>query len=144
MKPRTARRQLAGATLQLLAQNHLLAELRRDLLRIAARIPPGDAVARELRERIRTLACRSIDWEKYDRQFGAIYPGFLYGLMERAPELTAMEVRICTMLRMKLKSREMVSLFCITEAEVRVHRRNIRRKLKLQKEESLPLVLRAM
>jgi DNA-binding CsgD family transcriptional regulator len=144
MKPRTARRQLADATLQLLVQNQLLAGLRKDLLRIAQRIPPGDLAARELRQQLRTLACRSIDWEKYDRQFGAIYPGFLYGLIERAPELTEMEVRICTMLRMKLKSREMANLFGISEREVRSYRRNIRRKLQMKREEKLPLVLGAM
>jgi DNA-binding CsgD family transcriptional regulator len=42
------------------------------------------------------------------------------------------------------KSHEIASLFCITEQGVEFHRRNIRRKLKLKKEEKLPIVLGAM
>jgi DNA-binding CsgD family transcriptional regulator len=58
--------------------------------------------------------------------------------------MTTTEVRICTMLRMNLKSHEMAKVFCITEGGVEFHRRNIRRKLKLTKEEKLPIVLGAM
>jgi hypothetical protein len=57
---------------------------------------------------------------------------------------TMTEVRICTMLRMNLKSHEMAQVFCITEPGIEFHRRNIRGKLKLQREERLPIVLGAM
>lgn len=42
---------------------------------------------------------------------------------------------------MDLKSHETASLFCITERGVEFHRVNIRQKLKLRKEEKLPIVL---
>jgi DNA-binding CsgD family transcriptional regulator len=62
----------------------------------------------------------------------------------RSPDMTTTEVRICTMLRMNLKSHEIAGIFCITEAGVEFHRKNIRRKLKLEREEKLPIVLGAM
>jgi tetratricopeptide (TPR) repeat protein/DNA-binding CsgD family transcriptional regulator len=137
-------RELGNATMQLLAQTELLRDLRNDLLKIARRIPPSEPAARELRDRIKNLPCESVDWEKFDRQFKAVHPDFIRTLTERAPDLTATEVRICTMLRMNLKSHEIAGIFCITEAGVEFHRRNIRRKLKLGREEKLPIVLGAM
>jgi DNA-binding CsgD family transcriptional regulator len=144
MKAQQVEKELGNTTLQLLAQTELLRDLRNDLLRIARKIPPSEPVARELRDRIKNLPCESVDWEKFDMQFKAVHPDFIRKLTERAPDLTATEVRICTMLRMNLKSHEMAQIFCISEDGVDFHRRNIRRKLQMKKEEKLPLVLGAM
>jgi DNA-binding CsgD family transcriptional regulator len=144
MKAEATERELGNATLQLLAQTELLRDLRNDLQKIVRKIPPSEPAARELRERIKNLACESVDWEKFDRQFRVVHPDFIRKLTERAPDLTPTEVRICTMLRMNLKSHEMAQIFCITEDGVEFHRRNIRRKLGLKKEEKLPIVLGAM
>jgi DNA-binding CsgD family transcriptional regulator len=144
MKGEQVERELGNTTLQLLAQTELLRDLRNDLLKIARKIPPSEPASRELRDRIKNLPCESVDWEKFDRQFKAVHPDFIRTLTERAPDLTATEVRICTMLRMNLKSQEMAQIFCISEAGVEFHRANIRRKLGLKREEKLPIVLGAM
>ena len=144
MKAEQMEKELGNATLQLLAQTELLADLRTDLLKIVRKIPPTEPGARELRDRVKRLPCESVDWEKFDRQFKAVHPDFIRRLTERAPDLTSMEVRICTMLRMNLKSGEMAQIFCITESGVEFHRKNIRKKLKLGREEKLPIVLGGM
>jgi tetratricopeptide (TPR) repeat protein/DNA-binding CsgD family transcriptional regulator len=144
MKAEQVEKELGNTTLQLLAQTELLRDLRNDLLKIARKIPPSEPVARELRDRIKNLPCESVDWEKFDRQFKAVHPDFIRELTRRAPDLTATEVRIATMLRMNLKSHEMAQIFCISEAGVEFHRANIRRKLGLKREEKLPIVLGAM
>ena len=45
---------------------------------------------------------------------------------------------------MNLKSHEIAGIFCISEDGVDFHRRNIRKKLQMKKEEKLPIVLGAM
>jgi DNA-binding CsgD family transcriptional regulator len=144
MKARRIQKEFGNTTLQLLAQTELLRDLRSDLLKMIRRIPPSEPVARELRERVKNLPCDAVDWKKFDTQFERAHPEFICKLTERAPDLTVTEVRICTMLRMNLKSHEMAQIFCITEVGVEFHRKNIRRKLKLEREERLPLVLGAM
>jgi tetratricopeptide (TPR) repeat protein/DNA-binding CsgD family transcriptional regulator len=144
MKAEQTERELGNITLQLLAQTELLRDLRGDLLKMVRKIPPSEPVARELRERIKNLPCDAVDWKKFDTQFERAHPEFIRTLTERAPDLTVTEVRICTMVRMNLKSHEIASLFCITEEGVEFHRRNVRRKLKLNREEKLPIVLGAM
>ena len=123
MKAEQIEKELGNTTLQLLAQTELL---------------------RDLRDRIKNLPCESVDREKFDWQFAAVHPDFIRNLIERAPDLTPTGLRICTMLRMNPKSHEMAQIFCISEKGVEFHRTNIRRKLKLGREEKLPLVLGAM
>jgi DNA-binding CsgD family transcriptional regulator len=144
MKAEQIEKELGNATLQLLAHTELLSDLRSDLLRIARKIPPTEPGARELRERVKNLPCQSVDLEKFDRQFKAVHPEFIRRLTERAPELTATEVRICTMLRMNLRTQDIAQIFCISEGGVEFHRKNIRKKLKLGREEKLPIVLGVM
>jgi tetratricopeptide (TPR) repeat protein/DNA-binding CsgD family transcriptional regulator len=144
MKGEQMDRELANATLQLLAQTELLSELRHDLLMIARKIPPTEPAARELRERVKRLPCESVDWEKFDAQFRQVHPEFVRTLTKRAPDLTPTEIRICSMLRMNLKSIEIAQIFCTTEKGVEFHRTNIRRKLGVRREEKLPVVLGAM
>ena len=134
MKPDKATRQLADTTLELLSQNRLLEDLCNDLHPIVRKFPPAGPAARGLRERVGRLPHQSIDWGKYERQFSEIFPDFFQTLRERAPKITSTGMRICTMVRMRLKSREIAILLGISESGVAVLRGNIRRKLKMKKE----------
>jgi DNA-binding NarL/FixJ family response regulator len=136
--------ELVNSTLHLLAQTELLSDLRNDLLHIARKIPATEPAALELRERVKNLPCQSIDWEKFDAQFKAAHPEFAKRLLERFPELTPMETRVCTLLRLNLKSQEIAKMFCLEERSVETHRFNIRRKLKLETKQSLSNFLNAL
>ena len=137
-------RELSNSTLQLLAQTELLSDLRGDLLQIARKIPQAEPAARELRERVKNLPCQSIDWEKFDVQFKAAHPEFVKTLLERFPELTPMETRVCTLLQLNLKSHEIAKMFCLEERSIETHRFNIRKKLKLETKQSLSNFLNAL
>jgi len=144
LRAEVAEQQLANYTLHLLAQTELLSDLRADLLQIARKIPPTEPAARELRARVKNLPCQSIDWEKFDTQFAAAHPEFTKKLIERFPELTPMETRVCTLLRLNLKSHEIAKMFCLEERSIETHRFNIRKKLKLETKQSLSNFLNAL
>lgn len=134
-------RELSNNTLALLAQTELLSDLRSDLLQIAKKIPPTEPAARELRERVKNLPCQSIDWEKFDTQFKAAHPDFVRNLTEKHPNLTAGDVRICSLVRMNLTSEEIARLFCLSERSVETHRFRIRKKINLPREMDLMIYL---
>ncbi|HZK76491.1 MAG TPA: tetratricopeptide repeat protein [Candidatus Kapabacteria bacterium] len=144
MKAQQLEKELSNATLHLLAQTELLSDLRADLLQIARKISPQDAVAREIRDRVKNLPCQSIDWEKFDTQFKAAHPEFVHKLMAAVPDLSPMEIRISTLIRMNLKSEEIARLFCVTERAVEFHRLNIRKKMGLKTKDNLSIVLAKM
>jgi tetratricopeptide (TPR) repeat protein len=136
--------ELANTTLHLLAQTELLSDLRRDLLAIARKISPQDAIAKEIRERVKTLPLSTVDWERFDAQFKSAHPEFAKKLIEKYPKLTHSEIRMCSLLRMNLRSAEIARLFCLSERTVEDHRTNIRRKMKLPRAEDLIATLTKM
>jgi len=137
-------KELSNTTLQLVAQTELLAELRDDLLKFIRKFPMPDGAAKELRERLKTLPCKSVDWERFDTQFKAAHPEFTKSLLTKCPDLTPTEVRICSLLRMNLRSAEIGRLFCLSERSVEGHRTHIRKKMKLSHSEDLMLHLAKM
>lgn len=137
MKRKQLEREHSDSTLQLLTQTKLLSDLRSDVLQIAQRFPPTEPAARELRERAKNLPSQSIDWEKFDVQFKAAHPKFVRRLLELFPELSPFETRVCMLLRLKLKSREIAKMCCLAERSIETHRFNIRKKLKLETKQSL-------
>jgi DNA-binding NarL/FixJ family response regulator len=129
--------EIANTALQLLTQTKLLAEFRNEILTIVRKAPPTESVVRELREKLKTLPCESIDWSKFEQQFIAVHPNFKHALSEKYPELTKQELRICQLLRVGMKSFEIGKLICISERGVENHRFNIRKKLGLNTEQPL-------
>ncbi len=78
------------------------------------------------------LLLKKVDW---------IIPGFVQALRAQVAGLTPMEVLICTLLRMQLRSKEIAQLLNVSLSTVNHHREHIRHKCKLQRRESLVLFL---
>ncbi len=131
MKRKQLESELSNSTLQLIAQTELLDELRTSLSNIIRKLPAGDSIAKELREKLRILPCKSVDWDRFDMQFKAAHPEFTQKLTAAYPTLTPTELRICTLVRMNLRSDEIARLFCLSERTIESHRYKIRKKMDL-------------
>jgi tetratricopeptide (TPR) repeat protein len=129
LKQQQIERELTNSTLQLIAQTELLSELRDGLLQVVRKFPMPDGAAKELRERLKTLPCKAVDWEKFEAQFKAAHPEFKRKLIEKYPEISPAEVRMCELLRMNLKNHEIARLTCLSERTVEDHRYQIRKKI---------------
>jgi DNA-binding CsgD family transcriptional regulator/tetratricopeptide (TPR) repeat protein len=143
LKSEYLERELTNSTLQLLAQTELLSDLRDSLLAIVRRFP-SDAATTQLREKLKSLPTKAVDWEKFDTQFKAAHPECTKSLTEKYPGLTVTEVRICSLLRMHMKSEDIARLFALSERTIEVHRYNIRKKLSLSKQQDLSLFLASL
>ena len=141
MKKAQLERELANTTLQLLTQTELLAEFREGILNVVRKAPPTEPIVKDLKEKLKVLPCKSIDWDKFEAQFKAAHPEFTLKLKEIYPDLTKMEVRICTLIRMNLKSTDISRLTCLTERNIENHRYRIRKKMKLETEQDLGVEL---
>lgn len=137
MKREQLERELSNTTLQYLAQTEFLSSLRSDLLHVIRRMPPTDDIAKELRLKLKTLPCKSVDWKKFDTQFKAAHPEFTKQLLERHPETTPTELRICSLLRMQMRSTDIAQIFCVSERTIEHHRERMRKKFKLKRTEDL-------
>ena len=104
---------------------------------------PGTAL-KQVKEKLKALPCEQIDWAQFEAQFTSVHPEFRKLLIQKYPELTPQEVRVCQLLRVGMKSFEVAKLICISERGVESHRANIRKKLALKTEQSLTSFLEAV
>jgi len=101
-------------------------------------------IVKQIREKLKDLPCAAIDWAKFEADFQQTYPAFQSQLITTYPELTKMELKICSFLRMNLTSLEVAHLMCKSERSIEWHRLNIRKKLGLTREQDVYAVLAAI
>jgi len=141
---RTIQEKMQAQAAQLVTQTDLLAKFRDELREITRKYATDSPGMREVKEKLKELPCKQIDWEKFETEFAAVHPEFtkkLYGLF---PTLTPMEMKMCSLLRLNLKSQEIARLFCLSERSIETHRFNIRRKLGIGREHNLSNYLNSL
>jgi len=127
---------LTERTRNLIKQTESIAKLREDL-RAIIKSAPGNAVAKQVAERLRALPDSHSNWEEFERHFASVHPNFEQQLIDRFPTLTKMERRICILLRLNLMSMDMAKLLILSERNIENHRHRLRKKLGVSSEVNL-------
>lgn len=130
-------RELLAGTLKIEEKNTILELLKEKSKSIAdtATKSMGRMIAQNLR----------MDKDKADQQnsIGDIHPGFFSALQERAGGvLTKLDLKYCAYILMGLDNKEIANRLAIEPKSIRMARYRLKRKLGLQKEENLDLVVR--
>lgn len=120
--------ELTERTYNLIRQTESLAKLRDDL-RAIIKTAPGNALAKQVAERLRALPDSQSNWEEFEKHFVTVHADFEENLIERFPALTKMERKICMLLRLNLMSVEMAKLLLLSERNIENHRHRLRKKL---------------
>jgi tetratricopeptide (TPR) repeat protein len=76
-------------------------------------------------------------WKEFEVQFNEVHPGFQNRLLERFPDLSPTERRLCTFLRLDMNTREIASLTGQTFKSLEVARTRIRKKMDIPHEGNL-------
>jgi tetratricopeptide (TPR) repeat protein len=76
-------------------------------------------------------------WKEFEIQFNEVHPGFQNQLLNRFPELSPSERRLCSFLRLDMNTREIASLTGQTFKSIEVARTRIRKKMNLSREDNL-------
>lgn len=137
-------KELAGTTVHLAMQTELLATFRNDLRHIVHHIDEPITALKKIKEKLKTLPCEQIDWMKFEKQFIEVHPEFKAKLIEKYPDLTRQEVKMCQFARLGLKNIEIAQLLCLSERSVESHRFNLRKKLGLKTEQNLSQFLSSL
>jgi len=72
-------------------------------------------------------------WENFERRLDSIHHDFVHRLTTLCPNLAPMELKVCSLLKINLATKEIANLLCLSVRTVETHRYNIGRKLNLQK-----------
>jgi len=76
-------------------------------------------------------------WKEFELSFNEVHPGFQQRLLEKYPELTPAERRLCAFIRLDMNTREISSLSGQSIKSIEVARTRIRKKLNVPHEQNL-------
>jgi len=122
--------ELVQSTQLLALKNQLIAELE---MRMAeqAQAAEQDAAQPGAAPIYRMKILTEADWQQFRTGFDQRFPGFLYGLRARFPELTTGETRLFLLLKLGFDTKEMAGILGISLESIWKNRQRLRKKLAL-------------
>lgn len=129
-------RELTTHTLHLVSKNKLLAELKSGLQSLKEESggqhsvnPLIGAIDRDLRD--------DADWENFERYFKQVHSDFDEKIKRAFPTLTRNEIRLVTLMKMNLSTKEIASILNVTPESVNKARYRLRKKINLPTDQNL-------
>lgn len=77
------------------------------------------------------------EWTRFKVHFDSVHPEFFTKLKSKSSELTENDLRLCAYLRIGMRAKDIASMLSVSPASVNTNRYRIRKKLGLEKEDSL-------
>jgi len=126
--------ELTTLALQLAEKNQLLGELKKTLgkLQAAGETHEAQDAAESALRRIERNIQANTDWKRFDEMFNQLNQSFMQSLASCCPKLSPSELKIATLMKMGLASKEIAGLLSVSTRTVENHRLQIRKKLKLK------------
>ncbi len=145
LKDETLRNELELNTKSLTAQTLHVIDKNKMLEGIKQKLQDSlDKDAREQKKNIRNLIkliefnfVQDTDWDDFKKNFEKVHEGFFQKLNNKSKDLTPSELRLASLMRMNLSSKDIASTLNISQDSLRISRYRLRKKLALEKGESL-------
>jgi DNA-binding CsgD family transcriptional regulator len=145
LKDETLRNELESNAKSLTAQTLHVIDKNKMLEGIKHRLQDSlDKDAREQKKNIRNLIkliefnfVQDTDWDDFKKNFEKVHEGFFQKLNSKSKDLTPSELRLASLMRMNLSSKDIASTLNISQDSLRISRYRLRKKLALEKGESL-------
>lgn len=92
---------------------------------------------RQLKNEINITKRRDKDWVEFQRQFEGIHTSFINNLTTQYPDLTTNEIRLCTLMKLNLPSKDITSILGISMNTIKSSRYRIHKKIGLEEGDKL-------
>lgn len=124
-------RDLSAMSLKLRQREEAIAILKRQLrIALGEETRGDDPTASEQIEDHDTSLAEEL-WTDFGQQIDELHRDFIHLLLDRAPKLTPTELKICSLLKLNLGTKEIARLMGLAAKSVEVYRTRIRKKLAL-------------
>jgi len=138
-------KQLTTHALNMMKKNQFLQELESDISEI--RKEAGEEVKSKLR-RINSLIKRNSksekDWSLFKNYFEEVNKGFYKRLNNRYSGLSSNELKLCALIKLNMNIKESASVLNVSPESVKTARYRLRKKMKLNQENDLHLVIQSV
>ncbi len=135
-------REVAAKTIHLSQHTDFLSRIKKMLAAVLA--APCEDSRKSIRQIIAVVdgaLAEEDTWDAFEEQFQQMHPTFVETMRTRWSDLSTVELRVCSLLRLNLSSKEICRVLNIAPRSVDMYRYRIRKKLGLRPEENLTLVL---
>lgn len=121
--------ELVNKSTHLASESEAVTRIRTEILQILSQPEDATTVLRSIKKKMRELPTSNVNWDEYDEHFNDAHPDFQKKLLEQYPILSQTELKICTLLKVGLTSREIANMLALSIRSVENHRFRIRKKL---------------
>jgi len=132
-------KELVSSAIQILRKSEEMKQTISSLNELNERATPEDSqlllsIIRKLK-----MELEHSSWEEFEVPFKQLHSRFYTNLIEKYPELTRAEIKVCSLLKLNLDTKQISSILHKTPASIEVDRSRIRKKMGLtNKKISLP------
>lgn len=136
------KKELAAKVLQLARKNEFLGSIENEISLLKSNVDNSVVVTST---RIRRLIERDMadekQWEQFSNEFSSVHQGFIEALVTKFGELSKSEIRLISLLKMNLSSKDIANTLNISDEGVKKARYRLRKKLNLESENDLQAFL---
>lgn len=138
-------KELSSHILHLIQKNEVLETLRADLDELQKDDKRDQKKqVRKIIQKINTSFNQDSYWEEFRLIFDNVHQSFFTSLQQMNTDLTASELKLLALIKMNLSSQDIATLLGITPDSLRVTRYRIKKKLKLNPDESLTSFIQSL
>jgi len=132
-------KELANQTMDLIQKNKFLVKVTEELDKVN-RLSSDESIKNKINTIIQKIN-KEIDnekhWEVFETAFDDVHEDFLKRLKQKYPSLTPKELKLCAYLRLNISTKELAPLMNISIRGVEICRYRVRKKLDINRDESL-------
>ncbi|WP_353484449.1 hypothetical protein [Haliscomenobacter sp.] len=132
-----SKRQLTSSALMLAQKQNVNNLLKTEVLGLDETAPLSGLAKQNFLKILDQTINEEDDWAYFQEQFARVEPFFLKSILTEFPSLTPMDLKILTLTRMNLGSREMADILKISLQSTNTARYRLRKRLALTEEVSL-------
>lgn len=125
---------LMYSAVQIAHKNEILTDLKNDLLQAQKHVEKG---IKPLLRKVDGELRKEDHWKEFDIYFNQVDQNFFQSLLNQHPELTKNDLRMCSLIRINLSTKEIAFLLNISNRAVEQGRYRLKKRLGLGKEEDL-------
>ena len=128
--------ELSAAMLQLSSLTELHEQISQKLFKLKGDFPQVECRINEIigNESVQLL---NEAWKRFEENFRELNPNFLKKFLIVHPDITPSEIRLITLLRLNMSSKEIAAFIHQEESSIRVSRSRLRKKLGISEQENL-------
>ncbi|MEO1263946.1 MAG: tetratricopeptide repeat protein, partial [Bacteroidota bacterium] len=131
-------KELTAYTVNFIRKNELITEIRKTLKDLKQ--SPDKSIGQKLNaleKQLNSAFNIDEDWESFRFYFEEVHPSFFPTMKKTHADLSSNDLKLCILARMNLSSKEMATMLGISPDSVKTARYRLRRKLGLERQDSI-------